>query len=305
MELRQLEMFLAVVEEGSYLQAGERLHVAHSAIHRQIRLLEDETGERLLYREGRGMRLTAAGQDVHQLARRVLNDVSNVTLRLRESRGLQSGRVHLGTGTTMLVTFLPRVLELFRSRYPPVEVQVMTGTAIEVVSAIRAGTLDLGVVFTTSEPTLDATGLQLTPLYREQFVLIVPPKSHFENKTKVSVRELAGEPLITFSPMSSIRHFIDSQLKASGVVVKVVMELENEEAIERMVAIGVGSAFISRRRAIAEGLAYTEVEGIDVHVRTSVASSARIPMSNAAREFRATCLECAETDSNEAAAAAR
>jgi LysR family carnitine catabolism transcriptional activator len=304
MELRQLEMFVAVVEEGGYFQAGQRLHVAHSAVHRQVRLLEEETGERLLYRSGRRINLTESGRQVHQLARRVLTDISNVTLRLRESRELQSGRVHLGTGTSMLLTFLPRVLELFRSRYPQVDVQVMTGTATEVLGAITSGTLDLGVVFTTPEPMLDTTGLDLSPVYDEQFVLIVPPDSSLNNRNRVSARELAGSPMITFSPRSRIRQFIESQLNTGGVRVKVVMELENEEAIERMVAIGVGSAFITRGRAIAEGLAFLEVEGIDLHVTVSVATSARIPMTNAAREFRATCVECAENDSQQRLASA-
>jgi DNA-binding transcriptional LysR family regulator len=229
----------------------------------------------------------------------VLNDVSNVVLRLRERGGMQSGRVHLGTGTSMLLTFLPRVLGLFRSRYPQVEVQMMTGTATEVLSAIAAGTLDLGIVFTAPVPALDTRGLDLRPLYREQFVLIVPPDSPLANRIRVSVGELSRAAMITFSPLSRIRQFIDSQLNACGVRVKVVMELENEEAIERMVEIGVGSAFISRRRAIAEGLTFLEVDGIDLHVAASLASSARIPMTKAASEFRATCLECAETDSHD------
>ena len=294
MELRQLQMFVAVVEAGSYLQAGERLHVAHSAIHRHLRLLEEETGERLMYRAGRRLQLTAAGHEIHELARRVLNDISNVEMRLRERRGLQSGRVHLGTGTTMLLTFLPRVLELFRSRHPNIQMQMMTGTATEVLGAIAAGTLDLGVVFTPPVPALDTTGLELTPLYEEIFVLIVPPDSPLVNRRRVSVQELSGAPMITFSRLSRARQFIDSQLRACGVSVQVVMELENEEAIERMVAIGVGNGFISRGRAIAEALSFIEVEGINVRVTASVASSARIPMTTAAREFRATCLECAQ-----------
>jgi DNA-binding transcriptional LysR family regulator len=245
------------------------------------------------------MQLTPSGREIHQLARRVLHDVSNVTLRLRESRGMQSGRVHLGTGTSMLLTFLPRVLELFRSRYPNVEVQMMTGTATDVLSAIAAGTLDLGIVFTAPVPALDTTGMDLEPLYQEQFVLIVPPSSTLLNQPRVSVHDLSNAAMITFSPHSRIRQFIDSQLTACGIRARVVMELENEEAIKRMVSIGVGSAFISRRRAIAEGLTFLEVAGIELYVTASVASSARIPMTNAAREFRAICLECAETDNRE------
>lgn len=293
MEVRQLEMFLAVVEAGSYLQAGERLHVAHSAIHRQVKMLEEEIGEPLVYRDGRTLQLTAAGRDVEQLARRVLNDIANVKMRLRESHSLESGRVQLGTGTTMVLTFLPRVLEVFRARYSGVEVQVMTGTATEVLAAIAAGSLDLGIVFTTPVSPIDTADLELTPLYEEEFVLIVPPGSPFERRASVSVADLNGASMITFSRSSRMRQFIESQLASRGVRIKVVMELENEEAIERMVALGIGSAFVSRRRAEAEGLPFVTLSDIDICATASLAVSARIPMTRAAGAFRTICLECA------------
>jgi Transcriptional regulator len=293
MEVRQLEMFLAVVEAGSYLQAGERLHVAHSAIHRQVKMLEEEIGEPLVYRDGRTLQLTPAGRDVEQLARRILNDIANVKMRLRESHSLESGKVQLGTGTTMVLTFLPRVLEVFRTRYSGVEVQVMTGTATEVLAAIAAGSLDLGIVFTTPVPPIDTTGLELTPLYEEEFVLIVPPGSPFEHRASVSVADLNGASMITFSRSSRMRQFIESQLASRGVRMKVVMELENEEAIERMVALGIGSAFVSRRRATAEGLSFVTLNDIDIRATASLAVSARIPMTRAAGAFRTICLECA------------
>src|SRR6185312_7155703 len=130
-------MFVSLVETGNYVAAGQQLHVAHSAIHRQVKLLEEEVGERLLYREGRRIQLTAAGRELAELAGRVLNDIANVTRRLRENRALESGRVMLGTGTTMVLYFLPRVLEVFRNKYKGIDVQVMTGTATEVMTSIR------------------------------------------------------------------------------------------------------------------------------------------------------------------------
>jgi hypothetical protein len=69
-----------------------------------------------------------------------------------------------------------------------------------------------------------------------------------QQKSRVGARS-GGEPDDHLLTTSRIRQFIESQLNAGGVRVKVVMELENEEAIERMVAIGVGSAFVIRRRA--------------------------------------------------------
>jgi DNA-binding transcriptional LysR family regulator len=78
----------------------------------------------------------------------------------------------------------------------------MTGTATEVLGAIVSGTLDIGVVFTTPEPTPDTTGLDPSPVYDEQFVLIVPPDWSLSNRNRVSARDLAGSPMITFSPLA-------------------------------------------------------------------------------------------------------
>src|SRR5262247_716311 len=118
MEVRQMEMLVHLLEAGSYVGAGERMHVAHSAVHRQIRLLEEELGQRLIYRNEGLMHLTSAGQEVVEVARRVLKDIDNLTHRLAEKQELRSGRILLGTGTTMFLYFLPKVLAAFRSAFP-------------------------------------------------------------------------------------------------------------------------------------------------------------------------------------------
>lgn len=290
-------MFVALVETGNYMAAGQQMHVAHSAIHRQVKLLAEEVGEQLLYREGRSIKLTAAGREVAELAVRVLNDIANATRRLRANRALETGRVALGTGTTMILYFLPRVLELLRKRHEGIEVQVMTGTAAEVMAAIRQGSLDLGIVFTTSESGLDRTGLRFEPLYDEEFVLIAPPSMAMAQKRSVAARELEGLPVITFSRTSSIRQFIDSRLKAAGVRMKVVMELENEEAIDQMVRSCTGTAFVSRSRARAEGLKFLTIKNLALRANASAVYSARMPLTLASQEFLNLCLRCARARS--------
>jgi molybdenum-dependent DNA-binding transcriptional regulator ModE len=99
MELRQLEMLLAVAEEGSYVQAGKRLNISHSAIHRQIRLLEEEVRERVMVRTGRNVEVTEAGKLLVSLARRVERDITHTSAEVRELSNLQSGTLRIGTGT--------------------------------------------------------------------------------------------------------------------------------------------------------------------------------------------------------------
>jgi DNA-binding transcriptional LysR family regulator len=283
-------MLIHLLEAGTYVAAGERLHVAHSAIHRQIRLLEEELGHRLVYRVEGSIRPTRAGQEVVEVARRVLKDIANLAHRLTDNHELRSGDIVLGTGTTMFLYFLPKVLAGFRTDYPNVEVKISTGAAPEILAGIRESMFDLGIVFSEGMEDRSADGIQREPLYKEEFVLIVPPGHFLEKSLRPSPATLNGLPVIALSRNSTIRHMIETRLAAAKVSMRVVMELENEEAIEKMVGIGVGTGFVSRRRADAGSLRYVRPRGVALLAETCAAYSTRIPMTPAARAFLTTCL---------------
>lgn len=290
-----MEMLVHLLEAGSYVAAGERLHVAHSAVHRQIRLLEEELGQRLVYRDRGSMHPTSAGQEVVEVARRVLKDIGNLSHRLADNQVLRSGHILLGTGTTMLLYFLPKVLAAFRSAFPMVDVQILTGAAPEILAGVRDSTFDLGIVFSDVGNAAIEDGIRIEPLYTEEFVLIVPPGHPLETARSPKAAKLNGVPLISLSRSSRIRHIIETRLDAAKVSMHVVMELENEEAIEKMVGIGVGTGFISRRRAEGGGLHYLRLRDLKLHAITCAAYSTRIPMAPAAKAFLATCLEQVHT----------
>lgn len=298
-----MEMLVHLLEAGSYAAAGERLHVAHSAVHRQIRLLEEELGQRLVYRDGGAIHPTAAGKDVIEVARRVLKDISNLSHRLAGERALRTGHILLGTGTTMFLYFLPKVLSIFRDQFPLVDVQILTGSATEILTGIRESTIDLGIVFSDVPDEPASGGVQFEPLYTEEFVLIVPPGHPLESARSPVVSQLNGVPLISLSRTSRIRHMIETRLEAARVSMRVVMELENEEAIEKMVGIGVGTGFISRRRAEVGGLRYLRLKDLKLLAYTCAAYSTRIPIGPAAQAFLAMCLEQARLPMPQAAPA--
>lgn len=298
-----MEMLVHLLEAGSYVAAGERLHVAHSAVHRQIRLLEEELGQRLVYRDGGAIHPTAAGKDVIEVARRVLKDISNLSHRLAGEKALRTGHILLGTGTTMFLYFLPKVLSIFRDQFPLVDVQILTGSATEILTGIRESTIDLGIVFSDVPDEPASGGVQFEPLYTEEFVLIVPPGHPLESARSPVVSQLNGVPLISLSRTSRIRHMIETRLEAARVSMRVVMELENEEAIEKMVGIGVGTGFISRRRAEVGGLRYLRLKDLKLLAYTCAAYSTRIPIGPAAQAFLAMCLEQARLPMPQAAPA--
>lgn len=147
-----MEMFLAVAECGGYTSAGERLHISHSAIHRQVGLLEHEVKDRLLVRVNGRMELTSTGKIVLEHARRIRQEISNLQRQIDDVVQMQTGYLRIGTGTMMLQFFLPRVLARFRQEFPGIDVHIMTGTASEVIEDLKARNLDLGIIFRPDAP---------------------------------------------------------------------------------------------------------------------------------------------------------
>ena len=98
MDLRQLDIVRVVAHTGSFTAAARQLHVSQSAVSRQILLLEEELREPLFLRLGRRVRLTAAGETLLQLSRRVLADVRETTSAIAEHQKKLTGTIHLAGG---------------------------------------------------------------------------------------------------------------------------------------------------------------------------------------------------------------
>ena len=107
MDVRQLEMFRAVAEEGAFTRAADRLHVSQSAISRQLQLLEHELGTMLLHRTGRGVLLTAHGELLLTAANRINREIQDAVSQISDTLALQRGLLSLGGGRPCRCTSCP------------------------------------------------------------------------------------------------------------------------------------------------------------------------------------------------------
>ena len=294
MEFRQLEMFLAVVESGGFSQAGEQLHVSHSAIHRQIRLLEHELHDRLLVRAGNHMELTQTGRIVLEHARRIRQDLANLRLQVGELTRAQTGHLRIGTGTTVLVLFLPPILERYQKEYPGVEVHVMTGTADEVIQEIDHGNLDLGIVFSPLDVPKGEPIPNYELLYQEEFVLAVGKGHPLANRKTVSLPQLVGFPMIAYSRTSHIRRLLERFFEQAGVTPRIIMELENEEAMEKMIEINMGIAVLSKHRAVLDKIRFFRIAGHPIYCEVGLVSPKIDYAPFAVVEFARMCREASK-----------
>jgi len=240
MDIRQLDMFRAVAEEGSFTRAAERLHVSQSAISRQVKLLEDELGGTLLHRGARRVALTHPGELLLKMANRVSRDIQEVVSQISETHALTRGTLTLAGGMTVCMYILPRLLKKYRSLHKKVDLRVVSSSADSLLRMLRAHEVDLALM---TLPIV-AKDLEVVPVLREEMVVVTAPGHPLPRPRGVEPQELGRFPLILYEAGSNTRKVQDQFLLEEQVPVEVAMETENVEIIKSMVANGLGITLI-------------------------------------------------------------
>lgn len=244
MELRQLETFAKVAEMQSFTRASEALSLTQPAVTRQIAALEQELHTRLFERMGRRVLLTAAGDalrsyavEMLRLSREAARVVADVTTGM-------SGRLAVGASSTAATYILPPLLRLFREAYPGVELSVHTGISAQVAEMVLSNTVDAGVVTWVG----DESELTVIPLADFATGIVVYPDHPLTCRadpgSPVYAAELGGSPLIMMEEGTNLRTYVDRLLSAAGVQEQVTMELDNVEAIKKMIEARLGISLL-------------------------------------------------------------
>lgn len=237
MDARQLEYFAAIVDEGGFHRAAERLHVAQPSLSQAIRALERDLGVALFHRLGRRAVLTDAGREVLEPARQVLRDLDTARAAAESARGLRTGRVELAALPSQSVEPLTTMIERFHGAHPGVLVAVQPAiTAPEAVELVRGGRSELALIGAAED--FAYPGLRARTVQRERFVVVAGPEAPWSGPV-LHRADLAGQPVVTVPEGNRMRHVVDEMIGA-GVDLRIVVETAHREAILPLVLRGVG-----------------------------------------------------------------
>jgi DNA-binding transcriptional LysR family regulator len=248
MELRQLEYVVAIAETGSFTRAGERCHIAQSALSHQIARLEAQLDCRLFVRGGRTVTLTAAGMALLPHARRILHDVADARLELASLVGVVRGRVRVGmTQTAERLFDLMGIAAEYRAQFPDVELCLSLGPAHELVREVAEGTIDIAIASEregSASSTVDYRPLVL----REPLVAVVGAAHPLAHQKKVFIRELAAvDDFVEFRSGSGLRDQVDALFRAAGLPERhVAFEVGQISEMVRFARSGLGTAIVPR-----------------------------------------------------------
>jgi len=264
MELRHLRYFVAVAEEGGFVRAARRLHVAQPALSRQIRDLERDVGVELIDRDPRSSRLTPAGEAVLHEAKAILDEVSRAIERAQGARQGLAGRCSVCSGR--LPTWngmVAGLLTAIRRDYPMVEVDVWEGVTRVQWIAVRSGKSDLGIGIA---PTREFTDLEWQRLATQRFDAAMLSSTHaLAGRASIRLSELAAEPIIAGFRQDADHHGMCVRVARRATPATPIVPVETLADAFAQIANGVGwTPFV---RSLSEwappGVVVVPVEDLD------------------------------------------
>ena len=247
MDYDQLASFLEVAKQQSFSRAAEKLFRTQPAISAQVRLIEQECGEKLFDRSGKKVLLTPAGEILSRYAQKMMGLHKEVLEAIAELNQTPRGKLYIGANEATCLYVLPKTFAKFKQLYPLVQISIYRNFSHKIVQKVQENAVDLGIV--TLPQT--ANNMEVIPVFRDE-VQVVVPKNHILAKNRsVTVEEVAHHPLI-LPKTGHTRVAIDRLLRAYRDHIQISMELASVETIKKFVGAGLGISLISRTYAQAE-----------------------------------------------------
>ncbi|MGY1805604.1 LysR family transcriptional regulator [Blastococcus sp. SYSU D00922] len=240
MELRQLEYFLAVVEEGSFTAAAARLYMVQSSLSASLLSLERELGTELFIRGRRGTELTDAGRALLEPARAALTHTERARDAVAEVTGLLRGSVRIAAMAVPRVVDVAETIRAFQSAHPGVDVHVLPAGAQGMVDLVTDGQVDFAIGPRT--PQL-GSALRFTPLISTPLTVMCPNGHRLAGARDVDPADVVDEPLIDLARGWWARALFDSWLQERTPRRRVRLEINDWLALLNMVQRGMGVSY--------------------------------------------------------------
>ena len=229
----RLRILSEVAKRGSFSAAAQALSYTQSAVSQQIAALETQTGVKLLERHARGVRLTAAGQTLVRHAEGILAGLDAAEAALSAVAGLRGGRLRMASFPTAGATLMPLAIATFREGEPE-----------EIVPRLRAGELDLALLFDFAGEASSQDGTRQVELLEDPMYLALPREHPLAGKQSLRLADLGREAWIQTSSSSPCARHVVRCCHAAGFEPSVTFESDDYQTVHGLVAAGVGVALI-------------------------------------------------------------
>ena len=236
MNLRALQYFVKLADLRHFSKAAEACFVSQPTLSTQIKKLEDELGVQLVERSPKNIMLTPVGEEIADRARLVLSDIDQIRAVARRSGNPADGVLRLGLFPTLAPYFLPHVVPGIRARYPNLTLQLAEEKTETILSMLRQGGLDAGVL---ALPINDE-GLAMERLFAEPFVVALPGDHPLAARKSIAMSDLEHTELLLLEEGHCLREHALEVCALAGAHERVDFHATSMETLRQMVGAGVG-----------------------------------------------------------------
>ncbi|MGG1943318.1 LysR family transcriptional regulator [Trinickia sp. NRRL B-1857] len=241
-DLTDLQVFIAIADEGNVSRGAERCHLAASSASLRMKNLEEAVGVTLFKRQARGVTLTAAGHVLLEHAKRCLAQLEQMRADLVPYGQGMTGHVTVFANNNAISTHLPDDLARFFKAYPGVRITLEERLSHDIVGAVVDGRAEIGVVALESEHP----ALEFLPYRKDQLVLLTPIDHPLAGKGATSFASCLGQPFISLQSGAALHTFLMNHANALDGRLDVRVQVSGYRAIARLVASGAGIGIVPR-----------------------------------------------------------
>ena len=244
-EMRQIQVFLAVSELLNFSRAAEKIHLTQPTVSGHLKTLERFLKVQLVERGGKEVRLTPAGELFHPFARRIFTLQERARREMALYAGAERGSLEIGGSNTPGQYILPQTIGLFTARHSQVKITLKIGDSNTIITQVADGKLELGLVGTPA-PETDFISKRCLG---DELILVANPKTAGKLSNPIDLDELKKQPFIIREKGSGTRQAMQSALQKRGLehleTLNLIAEMGSAEAIRQALKSDLGVAIVS------------------------------------------------------------
>jgi LysR family transcriptional regulator, hydrogen peroxide-inducible genes activator len=240
LEPKILRYVLMLANEKNFTKAAQQLHVAQPSLSYQIIKLEKELGIQLFKRDQKEIMLTYAGKIFIERALKIIDQIDQLKKELSDITNMQKGQLFIGSLATTGAYLLPKVIPVFKQKYPGIELVLLEDTTQNLEYLVSRGQVEISLL---SMPVANRE-LEVETILEDEILLAVPPTHPLAKSEEVNPIDLKDEFFILLKKGTGFRSETENLCKEAGFEPKIIFESINIVTCQAMVSTGMGITFV-------------------------------------------------------------
>lgn len=242
LNLKLLQIFITVAEEGSFRKAAEIVHRSQSAVSMQVKQAEDQLGVTLFHRTTRRVQLTTEGEMLLSYAKRALAELESGLRTIKGAVNMQSGQLTLGCVPSVSSSILPTLIKDFSSDYPGIKIILRELASDDLLAAIAKQDVELGI-----GPVVEkASDFHFRHAANDPIYALMPAELGERYPSQIALRALATMPIIMHSTSAALRRTVERELTIHGLELDIRFEILHAQTLVAFTRAGLGVAVLPK-----------------------------------------------------------